>query len=114
MDITKKEIVGAIADEINKRVDLPIIGEVGEREIIVWFVRRIVAELDDLLPDWLKNVIADAARGFDMNDDDFDRLAVEVNRFVNIPFMSEEREQFWIDAVLAVVRVAIAKGGKLQ
>ena len=114
MDLTTEERVDAITDAINERVDLPIIGEAGEREIIKWFVQRIVKALDDLLPPWLKVAMTSVAIGFDLDDDDLDRLAVQVNEFVNIPFISEEREREWIDAVLAVVQVAIAKGGQLQ
>ena len=98
-----------IARVLNDQIDIPVIGEAVEQEALEWLVGRVLAVADKLLPEWAARAIITVGQSLDM---DLDRFAEDLNKKVNIRFLSEEREGQIIHAVLSILRVAATDPSK--
>lgn len=106
------EEIQMVTEKINKRIDIPFIGEEREGRILV----KIVLEIDTFLYDNLPNELYDLIRCTDegIDDDEANRLIVRLstlaNSKINIPYIPEQLEYFVIRLVITWVFKAMRKG----
>ena len=98
-----------IARALNAEIDIPVIGEALEQEALEWLVARVLAVADKLLPEWAVRAIVTVGQNLEM---DIDRFAEDLNKKVNIRFLSEEREAQIIHSVLKVLLAAASDNTK--
>lgn len=116
--LTKKQIEH-IAEKINPKINLPILGEGIEREILEKVIEKVDEVLDKELPPKLKQVINDASDGIvPGGDQDFQSSIDETTRFlnneINIPIIGEDTEKKIFHLVVSELFEAMRKGKKLE
>jgi hypothetical protein len=108
--------VNALAQQVNKAVNLPFLRE--EKELIVFakIVRLIDQKLYQLLPNEYYELIKDANDGISKDEAAVieQRLAPLLNKAVNLPVLSEKQEEKIIGLILGVIVNAMVKGFKLE
>ena len=98
-----------IARALKEEIDIPVIGEALEQEALEWLVAQVLAIADKLLPEWAVRAIVTVGQSLEI---DLDRFAEDLNKRVNIRFLSEEREAQIIHSVLRVLMAAAADDSK--
>jgi hypothetical protein len=106
--------IASIVVIVNKKVDLPIIGEKIEEKLIEPIVESIVKVIEDKLPPKFVEFIQDALKGFDPEDKDALRILAQnfvrrLNAEVNIPLLSEKQEQQIFEIVVDILFDALQK-----
>ena len=108
--------VNALAQKVNKAINLPFLKE--EKELIVFakLVRLIDQKLYQLLPNEYYELIKVANDGISKEDAVImqQRLTPLINKAVNIPVLSEKQEQKLISFILGIIVNAMVKGCKLE
>ena len=113
--LTEAEI-NALAQKINKKINLPFLSE--EKELIVFakLVKWIDRELYKVLPNEYYSLIHDVSDGLNSQEaTDLEiRLTPLINNAINIPILSEKLEAKLISLVLSGIMGAMVKGSKLD
>lgn len=108
--------VNALAQQVNKAINLPFLKE--EKELIVFakVVRLIDQKLYQLLPNEYYELVKDASNGISKEDAIVieQRLTPLVNAAINIPVLSERLEEKLISLILGLIINAMVKGFKLE
>jgi hypothetical protein len=108
--------VNALAQQVNKAINLPFLKE--EKELIVFakIIRRIDQKLYQLLPNEYYELIKDATDGITKEEAIVmeQRLTPLVNNAINIPILSEKQEEKLIRLILGLIINAMVKGSKLE
>ena len=108
--MTESEIKD-LAERLDERINIPIVGASGERKIFI----KIVLKVDRFLYDNLPNELYDLARSLDEGIDDKEarrltrRLAKLANKHIDIPYIPESVEFLAIRIVIGVVINAARK-----
>lgn len=107
--MTKEELVVALVDRINELVNVPLIGESMEAVAI----RQVIEPVVDLIPESILVFIMDASAGIDLSELSrlVDVLVAVVNKYIDVPKMSEDLESKWIRLVIETV-LELAQSGK--
>jgi len=108
--------INALAQKVNKKINLPFLSE--EKELVVFakLVKWIDRELYKILPNEYYNLIHDVTDGISIQEayDLEKRITPIINNVVNIPILTEKLEEKLISMVLGVIIGAMAKGSKLD
>lgn len=114
-ELMRDEEIGLIAAAVNRRIDAPFLNEAQEGRILFKVIKRIDQFLWQVLPDELYELYRTAVDGLDGNDADMlkERLVTIINKYVDLPFLSEETEKKLFEFVLGIVCDAIRKGRNL-
>jgi hypothetical protein len=86
--------VKALAEKLNSKINIPIIGETGEEKILI----KIILKIDNFLFDNMPNEFYDMIRSVDKGIDEQEakmitgRLTKLANEKINLPFLSEKAE----------------------
>lgn len=108
--------INALAQKVNKKINLPFLSE--EKELVVFakLVKWIDRELYKILPNEYYGLINDASNGLTTEEanDLRIRLTPMINKAINIPILSEESEEKLINTVLGAIIGAMIKGSKLE
>jgi hypothetical protein len=108
--------VNALAQQVNKAVNLPFLRE--EKELVVFakVVRLIDQKLYQLLPNEYYELIKDANNGISKEEATVieQRLTPLINASVNLPILSEKQEEKLIGLILGLIVNAMVKGFKLE
>jgi hypothetical protein len=107
-----------IAAEVNKKVDIPIIGEEFEQMIIEAGIKKIDQLLDKELPPQFREFINDVTKGIEPGSPTDlqvlkDNLIVYINDHVNIPLIGKRAERKLIAEVIEIIVEALQKGKSL-
>jgi hypothetical protein len=108
--MTEKEIK-ELAERLNRKVNIPLIGETTEEKILI----KVVLKVDAFLYDHLPNEIYDLVRSLDKGIDDneatrlINRLSVLANEEISIPYIPESAEYVAIKFVIGVIINAARK-----
>jgi hypothetical protein len=107
--MTKEELIVALVDRINELVNVPLIGESMEAVAI----RQVIEPVVDLIPESILVFIMDASAGIDLSELSrlVDVLVAVVNKYIDVPKMSEDLESKWIRLVIETV-LELAQSGK--
>jgi len=107
--------INALAQKVNDAINLPILGEKAEFKVFAKIIRVIDRKLYELLPNEYYELVNDASNG--ISEDDAlrleDRLTKLLNENINIPFISEAKEEMLIRLVISQLVRAMVKGFKL-
>jgi hypothetical protein len=108
--------INALAQKINKKINLPFLSE--EKELVVFakLIKWIDRELYKILPNEYYSLIHDASDGLSSQEaTDLEiRLTPLINNAINIPILSEKLEGKLISLVLSGIMGAMVKGSKLD
>lgn len=100
-----------LANRLNDKINVPLIGETMEEKILI----KIIVKIDRFLYDNLPNEIYDLVRSLDRGIDDDEakrlitRLSILANDIINIPYIPESAEYVAIKFVIGVVINAARK-----
>ena len=114
-EMLSDEQVNAIAQMVNNAVNLPLLGERAEFVVFAKIVRVLDRKLYELLPNEYYELINDASNGISEEEAAKmeDRLTKLLNEKVNIPFISERKEEMLIGIVIGQIVRAMVNGFKL-
>lgn len=108
--------INALAQKVNKKINLPFLSE--EKELVVFakLVKWIDRELYKILPNEYYSLIHDVSDGLTSQEaTDLEiRLTPLINNAINIPILSEKLEGKLISLVLSGIMGAMVKGSKLE
>lgn len=109
------EQVNALATQVNGAVNLPLLGEQAEFRVFAKVVRLIDMKLYETLPNEYYELVNDASNGISEEDASKmeERFTTVLNKKVDIPFISEKKEQIIIGIVIGQIIRAMVKGFKL-
>jgi ribosomal protein S13 len=116
VEMLSDEQVNAIAEMVNNAVNLPLLGEKTEFVVFAKIVRMLDSKLYELLPNEYYELINDASNGITEEEAAKmeERLTKLLNEKVNIPFISERKEEILIGIVIGQIIRAMVKGFKLS
>ncbi len=109
------EQVMRIADILNAKINLPVIGEEKEQVVFYKIVKLIDSKLYEILPNEYYELIASLENGISDQEAELmnKRLTKLLNRKINIPILSEKKEAKLIKKVLKIIIDAMRKNVKL-
>ena len=107
-----------LIDKVNEKINLPILGERGERMIFAKAIEKILEKLEKELPEEVLNYIHDVSVGFIPGGDGDLQDAIEasvdfLNKEINLPLISERKEKKLFTAVIESLFEAMLRGNKL-
>lgn len=108
-----------IADKLNEKINIPIIGEKFEKKLIVKGLEKVDKELDEHLPPEWSELLDDVSDGIEPGSPaDLqsikDNLVSFLNKKINIPIIGEKAEEKLLSAAIDLIFDALQKGKKLQ
>ena len=108
--------VNALAQKVNKAINLPFLGEEKEFTVFVKLIKWIDKQLYQLLPNEYYKLVKDATDGVSKEEalEIEKRLTPLINNVVNIPILTEKQEGRLISLVLKLIINAMIKGFKLE
>ncbi|HKI89849.1 MAG TPA: hypothetical protein VKA38_12540 [Draconibacterium sp.] len=112
------EQVTFIAEKINEKVDLPVLGEKAEFAIIKKAVKKVLKLLEDEIPEEYLDFLQDTAKGFDPEQGTNiqlikDNIVEFVNKKVDIPLLGEDTEKEVFSVAVDVLIDAMTKNKRL-
>lgn len=108
--------VKALAERINGKVNIPIIGETGEEKILI----KIILKIDNFMYENLPNEFYDLIRAADKGIDEGEakmiagRLTKLANEKINLPFLSETAEEKILGHVIEMIMSSATKNQDLN
>lgn len=102
-----------IVKEVNKKVNVPLLGEKAEGKLIRKAVDLVLNKLDDALPEEVTKFMADAADGIEPGTDTTEMQENTVdflNKEINLPILNEKQEGDLIGKIVALLFDALEKG----
>ena len=108
--------INAIAQKVNKSVNLPLINENKEFVVYVKIIKWIDRRLYQLLPNEYYKLVKNTTDGISEQEAKLieKRITPMINNFVNIPVLTEKQEGKLIGLVLGIIIKAMIKGFKLE
>ncbi|MCD4833846.1 MAG: hypothetical protein K8R31_08640 [Bacteroidales bacterium] len=108
--------INAIAQKVNKSVNLPLINENKEFVVYVKIIKWIDRRLYQLLPNEYYKLVKSTTDGISAKEAELieKRITPLINNFVNIPVLTEKQEGKLIGLVLGIIIKAMIKGFKLE
>lgn len=108
--------INAIAQKVNKSVNLPLINENKEFVVYVKIIKWIDRQLYKLLPNEYYKLVKSTTDGISAKEAELieKRITPMINNFVNIPVLTEKQEGKLIGLVLGIIIKAMIKGFKLE
>lgn len=108
-----------LIDKVNEKVNLPILGERGERKVFAVAIDKVLEKLRKELPEEIQTYLNDVSDGFvpggEGDMEDAVKSTVEVlNKEINIPLMNEKKEAKLFTIVVETLFDAMQKGKKLE
>lgn len=110
--------VNFLAEKINEKVNLPILGEKAEFALIKKAIYKVLDALDDEIPEEFLDFLEDTAQGFDPeNGTNIEQVKNNVVTFINkkvdLPIIGEKTEKKIFETLVDVLLDAMTKGKKL-
>ncbi len=114
--ILNENQINHIVDAVNKKVNIPILGEKAEAKLIRKFVVEALEKLEEILsPEvlaYVNNASAGLVKGANLKEAK-KRTVKMVNKDVNIPFISERREAQIFTIIIDIIFDAMQQGKEL-
>jgi len=113
------EQIKVIAKKVNKKIDIPVIGEKFEEKIIIKALSKINAVLDEHLPEDFSSLLDDTKDGFEPGsfadlEKIKDNIVSFLNKKIDLPILGEKGERKLFEIVIDIIVDAFRKGEKLQ
>ena len=111
--------INYIADKLNKKINIPIVGEKFEKKLIVKGLEKIDVELDEHLPPEWAELLDDISDGIEPGSPadlaSIKQNLVEfLNKKINLPIIGEKSEAKLFEATIDIIFDALQKGKTLQ
>lgn len=108
--------VNALALRVNESINLPLLKEKREFVVFVKIIKWIDKKLYQLIPNEYYELIKESTDGISKEEAILfeDRLTPLINNAVNIPILSEQKEEELIRMILSLIINAMVKGLKLE
>lgn len=108
--------VNALAQKVNEVINLPLLKEKREFIVFVKIIKWIDKKLYQIIPNEYYELIREASDGISEEEAKLfeDRLTPLINNAVNIPILSEQKEEELIRMILSLIINAMVKGLKLE
>lgn len=108
--LTKEEIV-KLAEKLNEKIDIPIIGEKWEAKILIKVIKIVDGFLYDHLPNELYDLVKNINDG--ISEEEAKEMTERFSRFanekINIPFVSEHHEYIGLRFIIGIIVHAMRK-----
>jgi hypothetical protein len=110
------EELQALAERLNRKIDIPIIKETGEEKILIKIILKIDNFLYENLPNEFYDLVRSAEKGIDEEEAKMmvTRLTKLANKKINLPFLSEKAEEKIIRFVIDLIVKSSIKKHNLQ
>ena len=110
--------IKVIATKINKKINLPVIGERFEQRIFEFGLKKVDKILDDQLPPDFAKFLDDVSDGIEPGSPaDLEAIKSNIvnfiNQKVNVPLLGEQGEQQLFTLAIDIIFDALRKGDKL-
>jgi hypothetical protein len=107
--------IDTLADKVNAKINLPIVGERLERMLIKFGLNKLNARLEQVLPPEMSQLLDDAADGLSEAEVQLieEKVVTYLNAEINIPILSEDQEKKLIETVVEELINAMKKGKTL-
>ncbi|MBT3385784.1 MAG: hypothetical protein HN778_07660 [Prolixibacteraceae bacterium] len=110
--------INFLAEKINEKVNLPLLGEEAELALIKKAIYKVLDILEDEIPDEFVDFLEDTALGFDPEQGvNIELVKTKIVTFVNekvdLPILGEETEKKIFSRLADVLIDAMTKGNKL-
>ena len=108
--------VKMLAEKLNNKINIPIIGETGEEKICV----KIILKIDNFLYDNLPNEFYDLIRAADKGIDEEEakmmvtRLTKLANEKINLPFLPEKTEETIFRFIIGLIVKSAKKNTNIE
>jgi len=114
-----QEQINYIADKLNKKINIPIIGEKFEKKLIIKGLEKVDTELEQHLPAEWSKLLDDVSDGIEPGSPaDLqsikDNLVAFLNKKIDIPIIGEKAEAKLFGFAIDMIFDALQKGKKLQ
>ena len=116
IELLSIEEVNALAQNVNKAINLPFIKEEKEFVVIVKVIRWIDRQLYKLLPNEYYGLVKNLSDGISKEEAQIleERLTPLINNVINLPILTERHEEKLIGLVLGLIINAMVKGFNLE
>lgn len=110
------EELQALAERLNRKIDIPIIKETGEEKILIKIILKIDNFLYENLPNEFYDLVRSAEKGIEEEEAKMmvTRLTKLANKKINLPFLSEKAEEKIIRFVIDLIVKSAIKKHNLQ
>lgn len=97
--------IKVLVQKLNKKIDLPLVSEVGEERILTKIVTKIDNYLSENLPDEFYDLLRDSEKGISDKEakELIDRLSKIANKQIDIPYLPEAGEGIAIKLVIKII-----------
>ena len=114
--VLRQEDIKRIASQLNKEINLPLLGEDKEQILFEKIVRRVDQILFDILPEEIYECLKMKENGIspDEADEIKKRIVHAVNKKIDFPFLNEKKEKRIIEFIVNIIVIAMTRGKKLQ
>jgi hypothetical protein len=108
--------VNALAQKVNKVINLPFLNEEKELKVFAKVVKLIDKEIYKLLPNEYYGLVQDSSDGISKEEavQIEERLTPLLTNSINIPVLSEKLEEKLIRLILGLITNAMVKGSNLE
>lgn len=115
-EMLTNEEVNALAQKVNKAINLPFVSEEKEFFVFVKVIKRIDSKLYQLLPNEYYSMVKNTTDGISKEEAVViqDRVTLLINKVVDIPILTEKHEAKLIGLVVGFIINAMVKGFKLE
>ena len=104
----------AIAAYIDKRINIPIMGDAKERRTFEWIVDKICDLIEGMLPDSVMDLMdSDSGIVAELADDLIDNIVRKINKRIDLPLFNEKQEERIIRKVVELIVRALMPGKTL-
>src|SRR5690554_4376401 len=105
-----------LAEKLNGKINIPIIGETGEEKIFIKIILKIDNFLYDNMPNEFYDLIRHSENGIDEEEAKMlvGRLTKLANKKINLPFISEKTEEKIFRFVIGLIVKAAKKNTDLE
>jgi len=105
-----------LAEKLNGKINIPIIGETGEEKIFIKIILKIDNFLYDNMPNEFYDLIRHSENGIDEEEAKMlvARLTKLANKKINLPFISEKTEEKIFRFIIGLIVKAAKKNTDLE
>ena len=112
--ILNEQQINAIATELNREINLPLLGEKAEQAILVMAINKVMETLEETLPPEFSEFLTTTAEGFEPGsetalEDVKDNMVRFVNEKINLPIVGERAEKRLFDTIIGMLFDAMQK-----
>ena len=111
------EQINAISVKLNDEIDVPFVPEMMEGALFEIAITAVSNKLGEVIPPHWIPYLNDSLLGLTGTDEQVEALvndyASRINEKVDIPLVTEDREQELIEAILGTIFEALREGGSL-